>query len=130
MKQRDCFLKKARRTNKEMDWSAYRNLRNTVNNKVRSAKANYNRNLIQENIDDSKSFWRAMNRVLPNDKKSKQSVTSIKVGENSIVKAIGEKLSQRSDPPCQRQWSPSQNAEAVLTKVHQGWREFNCQGDR
>ena len=48
-------------------------------------------------------------------------MTSIKVGENSIVKAIGEKLSQRSDPPCQQQWSPSQNAEAVLTKVHQGW---------
>lgn len=34
-----------------------------------------------------------------------------------IVKAIGENLFQRSDPSCQRQWSPSQNAEAVLTNV-------------
>ena len=75
-----------------------------------------------------------MNRVLPDDKKLNQSMTSIKVGENpktnkgviaegfnlfftSIVKAIGEKLSQISDPSCQRQWSPSQNAEAVLTNV-------------
>ena len=30
---------------------------------------------------------------------------------------MGEKLSQRSDPSCQRQWSLSQNAEAVLTNV-------------
>ena len=69
MRRRDCFLKKARRTNKDIDWSAHRRSRNAVNNKVCSAKANYNRNLIQENIDVSKSFWRAVKRVLPNDKK-------------------------------------------------------------
>ena len=49
---------------------------------MRSAKANYNRNLIQENIDVWKSFWRAVKRVLPNDKKLKKSVSSIKVDGN------------------------------------------------
>ena len=38
---------KIRRTNKEIDWSAYRRLRNAVNNKLRLAKADYNRNLIK-----------------------------------------------------------------------------------
>jgi len=47
MQQGDWFLKKIRRTNKEIDWSAYRRLRNAVNNKVRLAKADYNRNLIK-----------------------------------------------------------------------------------
>lgn len=106
--QRDCFLQKPRRTYKEMDWSTFRRLRN-----VRSEKANYNRNLIQENIDDSKSFWTAVKRILPNDKKLKQSVFSIKIDGNlktdknaiakcfnhffaSIVKTINDKLSQRS----------------------------------
>jgi len=56
MQQRDCFLKKVRETNKEIDWSAYRRSRNAVGNKVRFAKADYNRNLIQENVDDSKSM--------------------------------------------------------------------------
>ena len=46
------------------------------------AKADYNRNLIQENVNDSKSFWRAVKRVLPNDKKLKQSMPSIKVDGN------------------------------------------------
>ena len=89
-------------------WSTFRTLRN-----VRSAKANYNRNLIQENIDDSKSFWTAVKRILPNDKKLKQSVFAIKIDGNlktdknaiakcfnhffaSIVKTISDKLSQRS----------------------------------
>lgn len=67
MQQRDCFLKKVRRTNKEMDWIAYWRLRNAVNNKVQPAKANYNRKLIHENIDNSKSSWRVVKTVLPND---------------------------------------------------------------
>ena len=132
MQQRDCFLKKARPTNKEIDWSAYRRSRNATNDKVRSAKANYNRNLIQEN-DDSKSSWRAVKRVLPNDKKLKLSMSSIKVDGNlktdknaiaegfnhfftSIVKTISDKLSQRSSKiSCQRPQSPLQNTEATFT---------------
>ena len=47
MQQGDWFLKKIRRTNKEIDWNAYRRSRNAVNNKVRLAKADYNRNLIK-----------------------------------------------------------------------------------
>ena len=103
-----------------MNWSACRRLRNVVNNKVRSAKANYNRNLILENINDLKSFWRAVNKVVPNDPKSNQSVTSIKFGDlktdkgsiaegfnlffTSVRKAIGDKISQRSDAAYQQQW--------------------------
>ena len=47
MQQGDWFLKKIRRTNKEIDWSNYRRSRNAVNKKVRLAKADYNRNLIK-----------------------------------------------------------------------------------
>jgi len=46
-RQGDWFLKKASGTNKEIDWSVYRRSRNAVNNKVRLAKADYNRNLIE-----------------------------------------------------------------------------------
>jgi len=64
MQQRYCFLKTVRTTNKEIGWSDYRRSRNAVSNKVRFAKADYNRNLIQENVNGSKSFWRAVKRVL------------------------------------------------------------------
>lgn len=71
--------------------------------------------------------------MLPNDKKLKQSMPSIKVdgslktdknaiadGFNhffiSIVKTISDKLSQRSPKiSCQRQQSPLQNTEATFT---------------
>ncbi|PFX13381.1 RNA-directed DNA polymerase from mobile element jockey [Stylophora pistillata] len=129
MQQRNCLLNKARRTNKEADWSAFRRSGNAYNNKVRSAKANYNRNLIQENIDDSKSFWRTLKRGLLNDKKLKQSMSPIKVAGDlktdknpitesfnhfftSIVKTINEKLSKIS---CKRQQSCLQNTEATFT---------------
>jgi len=47
MQQRDWSLKRVRRTNKEIEWSAYRTSRNAVNNKLRLAKADYNGNLIK-----------------------------------------------------------------------------------
>ena len=89
-----------------------------MDNKVCSAKANYRRNLTQENVDDSKSFWRAMKIILLNDKKPKQYTSFIKVDSNPktdknaiaegfnhffvlIVKTISEKLSQGSSISCQ-----------------------------
>ena len=100
-----------------------------MDNKVCSAKANYRRNLTQENVDDSKSFWRAMKIILLNDKKPKQYTSSIKVDSNPktdknaiaegfnhffvlIVKTISEKLSQGSSISCQWQQSPLPSSEA------------------
>jgi len=47
IQQGDWFLKRVRRTNIEIDWSAYRRSRDAVTSKVRLAKADYNRNLIK-----------------------------------------------------------------------------------
>ena len=36
----------------------YRGTRNRVTNKIRSAKAKYNRHLIEEHSDNPSSFWK------------------------------------------------------------------------
>ena len=48
MNQRDFLLRKARRSRAEVDWNAYRRLRNQVSNKIRNEKRRYQRNEIQD----------------------------------------------------------------------------------
>lgn len=83
MRERDYFLKKARATNDEKFWKAYKSMRNKINGKIRSEKTNYNRKLIQENAKDPKALWNAINKIIPNNRKSSV-ITHIKHGENMV----------------------------------------------
>ena len=49
MNESDKLLRKARRTCKEMDWSSYKRKKNLCTNTIRSAKAQYHKNMITEN---------------------------------------------------------------------------------
>ena len=51
-----------------MDWNAYRRLRNQVSNKIRNERRRYQRNEIQENLDNPKAFWQAIKKVFPSKK--------------------------------------------------------------
>jgi len=61
MRQRDYFHKRALKSNTSEDWASYRRFRNRVTNEIRSAKASYNKRLIEESGGDHRSFWRTMN---------------------------------------------------------------------
>ena len=67
MNERDSFLRKARKTGSEVDWSTYRRLRNQVSNRIKIEKRRYQRNEIQDNLANPKSFWRAIKSIFPND---------------------------------------------------------------
>ena len=69
MNERDSFLRKARKTGSEVDWSTYRRLRNQVSNRIKIEKRRYQRNEIQNNLANPKSFWRAMKSIFPNREK-------------------------------------------------------------
>ena len=51
IRERDYYLRKARRSNTENDWSTYRRLRNSVTSAIRNSKANYNRTILRENMN-------------------------------------------------------------------------------
>ena len=65
IKQRDYLHKKACE-----DWANYCSLRNQVNNMVKRAKAAYNRQLLEENKNDSKMFWKTIKKIIPTESKS------------------------------------------------------------
>ena len=58
MRERDYYLKRAKRSNNECDWSSYKRLRNSVTNMIRTSKAKFNKRLIYEQGDNPKQFWR------------------------------------------------------------------------
>jgi len=68
----DFLLKKARKSKLDEDRLAYQTMRNRVSNIVRRAKQTYmyNKKLIKDHQDDSKTFWKTMYKILPGEKKS------------------------------------------------------------
>ena len=64
------------------DWSAYRRSRNRVTKLVRDSKSKYNRELIDENSDDPKKFWKTVKQIMPGQKTKR--VTSIDVNGTQI----------------------------------------------
>ena len=70
IRQRDYFLKKARKSSRDEDWLAYKSMRNRVTNSVKRAKQTYNKKLLDNHKDDTKAFWRTMKKIIPGNKRS------------------------------------------------------------
>ena len=58
MSTRDYYQRKAKRSGRDEDWTSYRLFRNKVAAAIRYAKSDYNRNLIHENLDNPRVFYR------------------------------------------------------------------------
>ena len=56
IRQRDYFLKKARKSSRNEDWLAYKSMGNRVTNSVKRAKQTYNKKLIDNHKDDTRSL--------------------------------------------------------------------------
>ena len=75
MNNRDYHLRKTRRTRAEVNWSMYKRLPNRVNCLIDKAKQSYNKNLLIENANDPKRFWKAIKSIFPT-KRGDRSSTS------------------------------------------------------
>lgn len=62
MNARDQLLRKARRTNQEID---YKRKRNKVNGMIKICKNKYHRDLLQENASSLNKFWSAIKKIYP-----------------------------------------------------------------
>ena len=65
MYERDYFLRKARKSNAELNWSSYKRKRNTVNNLIKQAKNQYDRNLLNDSNSNPAQFWEAIRQIYP-----------------------------------------------------------------
>ena len=78
IKQRDHLHKKPCKTTNTEDWANYRSLRNRVNNMIKRAKGAYNRRLLEENKNDSKMFWKTVEKIIPTE--SKEVSSDVRMG--------------------------------------------------
>ncbi|CAB4019684.1 Hypothetical predicted protein [Paramuricea clavata] len=70
---RDYYLKQARQTNQELHWSTYRRLRNLVTSAIKHNKANFCRNLLYNNGESPKTFWKLIKKLYPGNNKTSKS---------------------------------------------------------
>jgi len=71
MNDRDKILRKARSSKNENDWTEYKNMKNRVNNLIKSAKSKHNKKLLNENISKPEKFWRQIKSLYPTNKRKK-----------------------------------------------------------
>ena len=64
MKERDRAQKYAQQTNNYEDWRKYKNLRNTVNNKLKYEKVAYQRKKVIDCAENSSSIWKSIKSFL------------------------------------------------------------------
>ena len=60
MNEWDKLLLKLRKRNSEANISAYKRKRNKINKAIQKTKSIYNRNLLRENSNDPKKFWKTL----------------------------------------------------------------------
>ena len=108
-KDRDAMWVQAAQSNSEEDWALARQLRNWSNNAVKAAKANYVKNELDTNANDSKKFWRNIKNVLPGKTSGSINITNSLTGQvlpkamqsqviNDFFASIGSKLDAKFGP--------------------------------
>ena len=83
----DQLLRKARRTNREIDSSSYKRQRNRVNSQVKKCKSNYHKDLLQDKASSPDKFWSAIKKLYP---------TKITTGSAAAININGTKTSNTS----------------------------------
>ena len=72
IKEKDSALARAKRTKSENDFQRARQLRNEVIRRLRTARADYIKNNLQESRGDTKKFWKNISDILPARKSSQR----------------------------------------------------------
>ncbi|XP_057302789.1 uncharacterized protein LOC130636955 [Hydractinia symbiolongicarpus] len=107
MNTRDQLLRKARKSNKGSDWSAYKTLKNRCNNRIKYARQKYHSDLLSENCRSPAKFWKCLKEILPpkNSKKSQQTTSNDSSRNTARAKSfcyyystVAEKLKQAAFP--------------------------------
>ena len=66
------------------NYEKYKRQRNKVNNLIKRAKQNCNKNLLDENTKNATSFWRTLKSTFPTKPKSKRTSKTFKINEEEI----------------------------------------------
>ncbi|XP_057296255.1 uncharacterized protein LOC130625211 [Hydractinia symbiolongicarpus] len=128
MRERDHFLRKARKYNNSFDWESYKRIRNKVTTLIRQSKKKYHQNLFTENVNDSKTFWNEIKKVYP--VKPKKGVSNVIDVDGCLISnksriagcfckffsSIGSKLANTITSIGDRRWMYYESSKLSLNK--------------
>jgi hypothetical protein len=83
IKHRNKLLKKARRTKTDEDWRLYKISRNTTCYKISSAKANFLKTAINDNVNNPRIYWYHLNTLIKG--KNVQQHITLQVENNELT---------------------------------------------
>ena len=70
MNRRDQTFRKARKSKPNDDWKPYKTLRNKCNEKIKKAKSNHHKKVLNDNINKPKKFWSKIKNFFPGKSQS------------------------------------------------------------
>lgn len=87
---RDRVLRKARKSGKQDDWNSYKKLRNNCNNLLKKTKAQYHKNILQENRMDPKGFWKSIKQIFPTKSRRDNNASNNENSNQTLADRFGE----------------------------------------
>ena len=81
----DVLLRKFYKSKTTEKYEKYKRQRNKVNNQIKRAKQNYNKNLLDENTKNAAAFWRILKSIFPTKSKLKLTSTTFNVNEEETL---------------------------------------------
>lgn len=69
MKERDKMKRKACKSKLDLDWTSYKQLRNSVTRQIELAKRDYFNNLLKAHAQDASKLWSSIRKLIPNKRK-------------------------------------------------------------
>ena len=85
MNRRDQTFRKARKSKPNDDWKPYKTLRNKCNEKIKKAKSNHHKKVLNDNINKPKKFWSLIKNVFPGKSQSMANVSTDKRASLNIL---------------------------------------------
>ena len=81
MNTRDQLMRKARNTNREVDWSNYKRKRNYVKNAIKRAKNLHYTKLLNESVSKPEKFWKSIKEIFPTKSEIDRPASSFIINE-------------------------------------------------
>ena len=129
MNEKERLLRKARRTKTTEDWDRFKTSRNQCNNHLRKAKQQYHQNLLTENRNSPRAFWKTIKSIFPSQKDSSSSspVTLLKGADGTSLSSNAETFCHFFSSVAKRLKQASQPLQDFIWKMPIGSKKItNC----
>ena len=118
MNERDNFKRTAIKSNSTEDWKRYREMKNSINNRIKRAKKDYYNKKFSACSNNPKEMWKTINNILCRQAKPGNTISCIKTQNTNIYeyKELAEKFNEyftEIGPQLASKLSPLESSDVI-----------------